>query len=469
MSISPGVRPGKPEGRETAPHAGERPFNLIRWFAVLGFLCIGFAAVGSAVLLTRFLASHMIQRDAEVSADFIGSIVLAERSWSYFEDQASPVSRLGMEEFFNHVSQLPDVVRANVYAADQTVLWSSNPPLIGHQLGPNKELVEALTGQIRVETGFIGQNAKSEHTTFGAEVGQSQFVEAYLPIWDAERLRVIGVVEIYKLPVSLFLTIGEGMRMVWIGAICTGLFLYISLFWFVRRADRLIRAQRESLIEAETLATIGAFAAAVAHGIRNPLAIMRSSAELAQDETHEPSRRETLNDLLREADRLDGWVRELLLGARGEAIAPGAVDVRSLLSESVRSFTSTASQQRIKLSLNSPPTPLARGEAGPLARAIDNIIANAIEAMPQGGELMIESALVKFGSVVEIRVADTGRGMSQDLARRVARPFYSTKPRGSGLGLALARRIVSSYSGTLTMATAEGQGTTVTIHLPAAA
>jgi two-component system sensor histidine kinase HydH len=214
---------------------------------------------------------------------------------------------------------------------------------------------------------------------------------------------------------------------------------------------------------------VGVFASAVAHGIRNPLAIIRSSAELARDDEDEAARRETLTDILKETDRLDSWVRDLLMSARGEVTATGAVDVNALLQESARSFAATAEQRRVRLSLQARAVPPARGEAGPLGRAIDNIVANAIEAMSEGGILVIESAATRSGNAVEIRVVDSGKGMSPDTVRKVARPFFSTKPSGTGLGLALARRIVASYSGTLTLDTIEGHGTTVTIRLPAAA
>jgi two-component system sensor histidine kinase HydH len=253
--------------------------------------------------------------------------------------------------------------------------------------------------------------------------------------------------------------------MVWAGALASAVFLYLTLFWMMRRADRLLRIQREQLVEAETMATVGAFASAVAHGVRNPLAAMRSSAELALDETDEAARRTMLADILREADRLGRWVRDLLLGARDEAMAPGAVDVNALLEETARSFTAIAEQRSIRLSLRAQPVPSARAEAGMLARAIDNIVANAIEATPCGGAVMIESGTDRAQGLVEIRIADDGRGLSIEARRRVARPFYSTKPHGTGLGLVLARRIVASYAGSLVLESAEGRGTTVTIRL----
>jgi two-component system, NtrC family, sensor histidine kinase HydH len=447
----------------------ERPFNLVRWFAAIGLLCITLAATGAATLLTRYLTHAMLERDAQISADFVGSLVRTEKAWSWFEDSASPAARQGLEEVFNHVAELPDVVRANVFAMDGTVLWSTTAALIGRRLGPNEELDSAIAGRIEVSSGTVGGDAKFEHATFGLETNGLRFVENYLPIWDARRSRVVGVVEIYRLPVSLFRAIDEGVRLVWAGALGSAAFLYAALSWVIRRADRLIRNQRERLVEAETLATVGVFASAVAHGIRNPLAIIRSSAELARHEEEEELRRETLADLLRETDRLEGWVRDLLLSARGEARAAGAVDVNALLQDSARSFAAAAARRQVRLSLRPRAVPPARGEAGPLGRAIDNIVANAIEAMPEGGTLLIESAATRAGDAVEIRVVDSGKGMSPEQLRRIARPFTSTKPCGTGLGLALARRIVAGYAGTLTLDTAEGRGTTVTIRLLAAA
>lgn len=444
-------------------------FNLVRWFAGLGLLWVSVSAVGLASLLASFLSSHMLQRDAEVSADFIRSEVIVKPAAEYFVGSASPEATQQLEAFFGSIAQMPDVVRANVYSADGVILWSSTPELIGQRSQANRELQHALAGGIAVEHGVISHAVKPEYASFGAEVQGNRYMEAYLPIWAKGSRRVIGVVEIYRLPTSLFRTIDQGVRMVWAAALASAGFLYAMLFWMIRRADRLLRSQREQLIEAETFATVGTFASAVAHGVRNPLASIRSSAELAIGEEEPAERREMLGDILREADRLEGWVRDLLLGARGEAMAPDAVAVHTLLEESARSFATLARQQDVRLTLRTPPVPPVRAEAGPLGRAMDNIIANAIEAVPRGGEVVIETAADGNDSMVEIRVADTGPGLSPDLVRQVARPFYSTKPQGTGLGLALARRIIASYGGTLALDSAVGRGTTVTMRLRTAA
>jgi signal transduction histidine kinase len=436
-------------------------FDLLRWFAVLSLVCVVVSGSGAAFFLSRFLTGHMLQRDAEVSAEFLDSIVQAERTWSYFSDPASAASREPLESFFNHVSKLPGVVRANVFATDGTVLWSSNPAMTGRRFADNHKLEAALRGQIVVESGTV---SKEEHFALSNEVGARRFVEAYLPVFDEARRRVVGVVEIYRLPDALFRAIDEGVRLIWISAGLATLLLYAALLGIVVRARCVMALQQQRLLESETLAAIGAVASAVAHGIRNPLASIRSSAELAALEEPEGARR-CLSDIQRETDRLERWVRDLLMQAKGEPVAPGAVDVNLLLAESARSFAAAAARQGVDVVVQAQPVPPARAEAGALGQAIDNLVANAIEAMPEGGGLRLSTALLPGGRQVQITVADTGGGLPAALRARSAR-FYSSKARGTGLGLVLTRRILARQGGTLTLDSVAGQGTTAMIRLP---
>lgn len=452
-----------PARRPPARPASLGSFNLLRWFAALSLVCVVLFGAGTATVLSRFLTTQMLDRDAEVSAEFLRSIMQAERTWSWFADPASAASRVPLESFFNHVAQMPGVVRANVFAADGTVLWSSNADMVGRRFDDNRELAEALRGEIAVEAGRV---EKSEHVDLAAEANGRRFTEAYLPVWDEQHRRVIGVVEIYRLPDALFAAIDGGVRRVWISAGLGMLLLYAALFGIALRAQCLMARQQQRLLETEALSAIGAVASAVAHGIRNPLSSIRSSAELAAIE--DPDRaRQCLADIQREADRMERWVRDLLLQSRGEAVAPAAVDVNDLLAESARTFEAMAARQGVTMRLAPTALPRARVDAGALGQAIDNLVANAIEAMPEGGALCLSTALAPGGRQVEIVVADTGTGLPPGL--RAGQTFFSTKPRGTGLGLVLTRRILERHDGALTLESAAGAGTRAVIRLPIAA
>lgn len=437
-----------------------RGFRLLRWFAVLSLGCVLASGIGTAMVLSRFLTEQMLDRDAEVSAEFLQSIVQAERSWGWFAAPAAAASRSPLESFFNHVAEMPAVARANVYASDGTVIWSSNPVMIGRRFAGNHELEEALRGRIVVEAGTV---PKEEHIALERDAGGRRFTEAYLPVWDEARRGVIGVVEIYRMPDALFAAIDDGVRRVWAAAGLSMVLLYAALFGLALRAQRLLERQQQALAEAEALGAIGAVASAVAHGIRNPLASIRSSAELAAVEDADGARR-CLADIQREADRVERWVRDLLLQARGEQVALAAVDVNLVLAEAARSFQPAATRQGVVLAIAPGEVPPVRAESGALAQAVDNLVANAIEAMPDGGRLGIASGLAANGREVEIVISDTGRGLPKPLGEGGGL-FFSTKPRGTGLGLVLTRRILERHGGSLALDSGAA-GTRAILRLP---
>src|SRR5262249_46395130 len=150
------------------------------------------------------------------------------------------------------------------------VIWSSDQQLVGKRFDKNDELEQALLGKIIVKSGPIAADeSKPEHvglTAKATEQKNDRFVEEYLPIRDETGKKVIAVIELYKLPRELFRSIDSGVRFVWVSVAIGGLLLYLTFFWIVRRADVLLRAQRERLIEAETLSALGEMSAAIAHG-----------------------------------------------------------------------------------------------------------------------------------------------------------------------------------------------------------
>src|SRR5262245_11437227 len=158
----------------------------------------------------------------------------------------------------------------------------------------------------------------------------------------------------------------------------------------------LMRAQRERLIEAETLTAMGEIAGAIAHGIRDPLAAIRSAAELAREEDRAGAN-ECLQDLITHADPSGGWLRLLLAAAGGSGLTTEAVDLDGAIRESLEGATADLRRRGIELKLHEASLPSIRGSRVPLAHAFRSIISNAIEAMPQGGRLSVESRTTDKG------------------------------------------------------------------------
>lgn len=456
------------DGDDLQSVTSSRPFNLTRWFSLLSLLTIATTSAVSGLLLSNFLTSRMLDRDAVLTMEFVQSILLAENAEPYFLDPAAKAKGREMKEAFYHFAQLPHVLRTNVYSRDRVIIWSSDRRLVGKRFERNPELDEALSGRLVTHSGTVQkeEHVKGEHPLVRSTSGN--FIETYIPIRDAQTNTVIGAVETYRTPDALFEAIRTGEMLIWASAVAGGAFLYAVLFWIVRRADRTIRQQQQRLVKAETFAVVGEMASAVAHGIRNPLSSIRTSAELALDGEPGPFR-QPAQEIITEVDRLEKWVRALLSYSRP---LPGSfqqkVALNEVLRESLGNFTLDMDKRRItaKIELQKSVPPI-EGDPALLEQVINSLLANALEAMPHNGMLTLSSEVSEDGKHVLVTIADAGAGMVTSELEHIFKPFYTTKPKGLGLGLPLAKRIVERLGGTIAIESAPGAGTRVNLRFPA--
>lgn len=445
------------------------PFNLSRWFAIVGLVSIATVSVGSALLLSHFLTERMLRQEGVMTMQFVQSLVTTETSLpAYFTGERTR-DATALEAALRHIAAVPDTLRANIYNRERLLIWSTDPKLVGRKFGANPELDAALSGQLIVHADEE-DDAEAPHKEEHMDLDEhgDYFVEVYVPVRDAPRGRVIGVVELYKSPQALAETLRAGRLYIFIGAAVAGAFLYLALFGLSRRADAVIRAQRQRLVETEILATIGEMGSAVAHGIRNPLAAIRSSAELALDGGHDLAL-ESARDIIAEADRLEEWVRNLLSYTRPLSAAPEAVALRALVAGTIEHFARDMEKRGISTRFNmANDLPLTKGDPLLLGQVLHSLFANAVEAIQQGGTIEIAGKTVPGQQRVELTIRDSGPGMSAEQLERVFTPFYTTKPKGLGVGLALAKRIVERFDGRIAIDSAPGRGTAVCLSMPIA-
>jgi signal transduction histidine kinase len=442
---------------------------LVKWFSILSFVSVVLISVLAAATLSRFLTENMLRRDAVVTMEFLNSIIRIEDGADYFSGgHAFEEVNSELEEFFHHVAEMPGVLRANVYALDKTILWSSDSQLIGRQFTDNADLSIAFRGDLHPEIEVLGEHEKAEYADL--QFAGSRFIENYLPIWNSPGDAVVGVVEVYRAPKDLLEAISNGRTLVWASSGLGGLFLYFTLFWMVRRADRLIRQQQRLLMEAGTHAVIGEMASAVAHGLRNPLASIRSSAELMLEEAPPAHMTESLEDIVTQSDRLEGWVRAFLTSVQGSPGELERVQVNDIIAESCEVFVTQMRERGISFVFRrGDDLPQVNANQTALRQVINSILANSLEAMPEGGRLVVESGYVTHAEQIGVTFTDTGGGIPVHLVNEVFKPFMTTKGAGLGIGLPLAQRIVERLGGTLEINSDEGIGTAVTLHIPVAA
>jgi signal transduction histidine kinase len=226
------------------------------------------------------------------------------------------------------------------------------------------------------------------------------------------------------------------------------------------------------LIQSEKLASLGQVATGVAHGLRNPLASIRASAQLLARHPQSAAAPEHLQALIAEVDRLDRRITHLLDFARPASLHLTPERVSTLIDGVLPAFTERARAQRVSVELTLPETlPPVLVDSLRTEQAMVEILSNALDAMPDGGSISITARTANGdgrapGVLVEI--SDTGPGIPPTIRPSVGQPFFSTRPEGTGLGVATARRFVEQEGGRLDFATAQPSGTVVRLWLPVA-
>lgn len=234
----------------------------------------------------------------------------------------------------------------------------------------------------------------------------------------------------------------------------------------------------------ERLAGIGQLAADLAHEIRNPLAAISGSIQILEggvdsDESDETQR--LMSIVVRETDRLNALITDFLQFARPAPARPEPVAIEAVLRDMAQIFESVRPPS-VELSIEASPDLRVVADDRQLRQLLWNLFLNAVQAMPDGGclEIRAQRAAAQGASLerrsgnaeapswVEIRVADTGTGIAEDVLERIFDPFFTTKKEGSGLGLATVHRIVEGNGGHVKVESAVGRGTRFCVLLPAA-
>lgn len=228
-----------------------------------------------------------------------------------------------------------------------------------------------------------------------------------------------------------------------------------------------LRDSRAKLVQAERLAALGQIATAVAHEIRNPLAAIRLTVQLMGEEAHDTRLREDCDMLMREAARLELFLDDLLAFARPDPGVREPVDLAGVVADVCDLEQARADHLGVALTRAvAPELPRVLGDRRRLVQVCANLMLNAIQAAGPGGRVEVRAAAESPG--VALAVTDTGPGVPPEVADRLFTPFVTSKPNGTGLGLALSSRIAREHGGDLVYRR-EGDRTVFALTLPAPA
>ena len=445
-----------------------RPFKLVKYFSYSSFFLILFASLILSFIVSKGAKSLILQKSEEYAL-----LVAKNLNHQVFLQFTLPTVavfgriRLREKVQFERLDRIVkntihgfDIEQVNIYDVKGTIAYSTNKELVGKKLTLPPEFQMAKKGNLASR---LEKNKLKTYAPFRAEKALAQ-----------ETTLVLGIFEItqdlskdYKIIKNFHTTVIASSIFI------MGL-LFLGLTLIVKRAERIIEARAEErrrledrLRKTEHLANLGEMVAAVSHEIKNPLGVISSTAELLQNRKKEDETQAQLAQIiLEETKRLNQTLSEFLEFARPEIpkFAPCAVTevLDKLLSFLIPDFQS----HRIEVIKEYRDNPVIEADSNLLHRAFLNIIMNAIQAMPSGGQLKVTVEAVPDNKGVVIMFTDTGTGMQEEVLENIFTPFFTTKEKGSGLGLSIVKKIIENHEGRVKIESKIGEGTRVIVFLP---
>lgn len=459
--------------------------NLVQKFFAIGIVSIGLTTIMLGWIMSTYLTQSMLDREKVVTADYVEKIVRAHLTLKELRELSRARHQDQFKEITEGLLNLPEAARVKVFDSRGTVVWSDEPGIVGLNFKDDIQVRQALDGTVVVSLEEIRPTA--EHAF---ELGRFKELTAiYVPILDPDANKVLAVFELYKIPVLLRTTISHSRMILWLIALAGGALLFVAQYSLVRGAARTItnqnkelehraadleeinaelRSAQDQILRSERLAAIGEVTAAVAHGIRNPLANIRAVAqETQQDRPEGDEVRMRLGEIIEQADRLEARLRAFLNSTRPFEIslAPERVedlfdDVLSLIDRDLKAVGAAVTP------LFAEGLPTVRWDRIKIQQVFQEVLVNSLEAGARTIRARFDPALEDGVPHVRISIEDDGAGLAPAAASKAFDPFFTTKAQGTGMGLAAVRRIVESHRGTVSIEERAGGGARVVLQIP---
>jgi PAS domain S-box-containing protein len=232
---------------------------------------------------------------------------------------------------------------------------------------------------------------------------------------------------------------------------------------------------QEEILRMDRLVSLGKLASGIAHELRNPLAGIKTTAQaLGEEMSGDDSRREYLNRITKEIDRLNDLLKTFFSFAKPQNLNLAHCHIKDIINEIIPFLIKEIADKGIRfIETYHPQLPKIKVDKTQMHQVFLNLFLNAIQAMPNGGELRIEASPVNLNhskavkqNFIKVVISDTGKGIPSHIVQKIFDPFFTTKPKGIGLGLSITYQIVKKHEGTIKVESQWEKGTRFIINLP---
>ncbi len=446
-------------------------FTPLRRFSLISLCALVLFGLLFGLLVTSSIEQNMLERSRQLSAEYISKVITTEFSPI---ELSTPQYGNDYKIFKGKIERIvlgPQVVRAKFWNRERQIVWSDDPGLVGQVFRDNHELEDALKGNITSELSGLEKKEQASEKHHGT------LLELYVPIRLVVGGDVIAVVEVYQGLGSLLDDVYRQKRMVWLATSSGFLILYLLLFGVFRQATLRIERQhlekiafQERLIEAERQQMVATIAASIGHELNNTLTSMLLFSDMVQGPNPSPEiMQKFAKSMPPLIQRLTSFGKNLLTIGHPQPPAFSKLYIDALLQRVIGLMTESGMLKKleVKLELFSGTT-CVHGDRVMLEQVITNLVINASHAMESGGVLRIRSEVLKDSDSIEIEIADTGHGISQENIDKIFEPFFTTKEpgKGTGLGMYVVKQIIEQHGGSIALRSTSRQGTVFFIRLP---
>lgn len=366
-----------------------------------------------------------------------------------------------------------NVDMVNIYDLRNTISYSFDKDIIGRSSGGGTHLESALNGQRNTQ---LEQRGGFLQLLVGIP-DESRLV-TYAPLRAEKPLSripgpVLGVVELVQDMSSEYKAIYRVQIRVILTSSAVMLFLFLFLLQVVRKGESIMEARarermrlEEQLARAKHLSSLGEMTASISHEIRNPLGIIKSSAELLKKKMDRIDRQNTLPEIIvEEAGRLNDIITDFLNFARPHQPDLRPARIEDIIAKNLQYLAPELERRQIQVvRAIEKPLPEIAVDADMLYQAFLNLFLNAIQAMKADGQLRI--MLKKLDPHLEIIIEDSGPGIDPAIMDKIWDPFFTNKEKGTGLGLGIVLNIIESHNGTIRLENTPSGSARVQIALP---
>lgn len=463
-----------------------KPFRLAKYVSVSSFAVL----LISTILLSSFISHRAKAMLLRKSAEYADLVVenLNEQVFYQFTlptlitDGEIRLSREDQHERLNRVVTNTikgfNISKVEIYNANGILTYSTQQ----EQLGAKEKLGEPFAKALKGESS--SELAGEDRSFLGFEwPGLQRNLITYMPMWvekpeSWKRGKVLGIYVITQDLTADYEAIRKFQLIIVASFLVFFGVLFATMMFISKRAETILAARakerrklEEHLHQTERLAALGEMIAGVSHEIRNPLGIIRSTAELLQGRTENERQKKLCGIIVEEASRLNNIVTEFLDFARPKTPKAVCCQIEEIINRNLIVLESELRHLGIEVE-----TQYESGNSVMLAdpdllyRVMVNLLHNSMQAMPDGGRLAIRTSLVMTNSRteprVEIRIEDSGSGIPAQVQKKIFNPFFTTREKGTGLGLAIVKSIIDSHGGMIQVESDGDRGTGIIIQLP---